>query len=199
VGHQLFLIRHGETAWSATGKHTGHTDVPLTDSGVDQARRAGRTLPLLRGTEAPARVLTSPRQRALDTARLAGLEPDEVSDELAEWDYGEYEGITTDEIRETVPGWTVWSHPILGGESAEQVGARADKVIEHLRALLEDTDVILVGHGHFSRVLVARWLGLRVCDGIHFALEPAAISVLGEERGRAQLKHLNVPPIQGAP
>jgi broad specificity phosphatase PhoE len=191
VAHQLYLLRHGQTEWSANGRHTGRTDIPLTPAGEDQARVAGAKLRALR--DGPALVLSSPRRRALRTAELAGLNVSETTEQLAEWDYGEYEGITTEQIRETVPSWTVWSHPVPGGESAERVAARADKVLDRVRSALADTDVILVGHGHFSRVLVARWLDQPPRFGVHFAIEPASITVLGDERGDAQIQHLNIP------
>jgi probable phosphoglycerate mutase len=191
VAHQIFLIRHGQTEWSLDGRHTGRTDVPLTPTGEVQARAAGVALATLR--DGPALVLSSPRRRATHTAELAGLKIDETTEELAEWDYGDYEGITTETIRETVPGWTVWSHPVPGGESAEQVAARADKVLERARAALAESDVILIGHGHFSRVLVARWLGESPSAGVRFAVDPASITVLGDERGEPQIQHLNLP------
>jgi broad specificity phosphatase PhoE len=192
VDHELFLLRHGQTEWSVNGRHTGRTDIPLTPAGENQARAAGLTLSTLR--KGPALVVSSPRQRAVRTAELAGLVVDETTEDLAEWDYGEYEGITTPQIRETVPGWTVWSGPIPGGETGAQVGARADKLLERVRAALADTEVILVGHGHFSRVLVARWLGLPAAAGVHFGLDPAGVSVLGDERGEPKIEHLNIPP-----
>ncbi|WP_020670540.1 acid phosphatase [Amycolatopsis nigrescens] len=195
MDHRLYLIRHGQTEWSVNGRHTGRTDIPLTPTGEEQARATGKTLEKLRDgpVTAPARVLASPRRRALATAELAGLAVDEVTEELAEWDYGDYEGITTEEIRETVPGWTIWSHPAPGGESAEQVAARADRLLAGVRETLADRDVILVGHGHFSRVLVTRWLGLPAVYGVHFGLDPAGATELGDERGTPQIKHLNVP------
>ncbi|HEX2132955.1 MAG TPA: histidine phosphatase family protein [Actinophytocola sp.] len=191
----LYLLRHGETEWSRTGRHTSVTDLPLTPAGERRAGDAGRLLGTMRGSTRPALVASSPRERSLRTAELAGLSVDSVTEDLAEWDYGEYEGLSTPHIRETVPGWTVWSHPSPGGETAEQVGARAARVVERVRAALSDGDVILVGHGHFSRVLVATWLGLPPAAGVHFALEAAAISVLGDERGEPQIKRLNVPPV----
>jgi broad specificity phosphatase PhoE len=192
VANRLFLLRHGQTEWSVDGRHTGRTDIPLTPAGEGQALAAGGTLRSLLG--GPSLVLSSPRDRALRTAALAGLRVDEVTEDLAEWDYGDYEGITTPQIRETVPGWTVWTHPVLGGESAEEVSARADKVLERARHDIEAGDVILVGHGHFSRVLVARWIGLPATAGVHFGLDAAGIAVLGDERGEPQIEHLNLPP-----
>jgi broad specificity phosphatase PhoE len=194
-GNTAYLLRHGQTDWSASEQHTGRTDVPLNTEGERQAREAGRLLRGLRGSARPAMVLSSQRSRALRTAELAGLTVDEVTEDLAEWDYGEYEGFTTAQIRERVPGWTVWTHPCPGGESADQIGARAAKIIERVRAVLPHGDVILVGHGHFSRVLVAGWIGLPVPSGVHFRLDAAGIAVLGEERGVPQVHRLNVPPV----
>lgn len=193
----VYLLRHGQTEWSESGRHTGRTDVPLTEEGERRAARAGRLLAALRGDEPLALVLSSPRTRAVRTAELAGLSVTEVSEELAEWDYGDYEGRTTPEIRQSVPGWTVWTHPCPGGETADQIGARAAKVAERVRAALPTGDVILVGHGHFSRVLVATWLGMPANAGVHFGLDAAGISVLGDERGVPQLRRLNVPSIHG--
>ncbi|WP_037068138.1 histidine phosphatase family protein [Pseudonocardia acaciae] len=187
-------MRHGETEWSATGRHTSHTDVPLTDAGRALAGDAGRVLAGLRGNEPFALELTSPRRRAVDTAALAGLAP-AVDERLVEWDYGEYEGRTTPEIREDVPGWTVWTHPMPGGETAEQVAARADDVLATARAA--NGDVILVGHGHFSRVLTARWLGLPAPAGVGFALDAGGLTVLGDERGRPRLDHVNLVALNG--
>ncbi|WP_116045738.1 acid phosphatase [Amycolatopsis palatopharyngis] len=192
--HRLYLIRHGKTEWSASGRHTGYTDIPLTEEGEKQAVAAGEALRSLRGDTTPVTVFASPRQRALRTAELAGLEVAEITEDLAEWDYGDYEGITTEEIRHTVPGWTVWSHPSPGGESAAQVSARADSVLDRVHEALRDIDVLLVGHGHFGRVVVARWLGLDAGSGVHFRLDPAGVTVLGHERGVPQIRQLNVLP-----
>jgi broad specificity phosphatase PhoE len=191
----VYLLRHGETEWSRTGRHTSTTDLPLTSIGERRAGDAGRLLGTMRGGERPALVASSPRTRALRTAELAGLSVDLVTEDLAEWDYGDYEGLSTPKIRETVPGWTVWTHPSPSGETAEQVGVRAARVIERARAALADGDVILIGHGHFSRVLVATWLTLEPRSGVHFGLDAAAITVLGDERGTPQVKRLNVPPV----
>jgi broad specificity phosphatase PhoE len=190
----VYLLRHGETEWSRTGRHTSTTDLQLTTTGERLAGDAGRLLGTMRGGSEPALVASSPRTRALRTAELAGLSVDLVTEDLAEWDYGDYEGMSTPQIRETVPGWTLWTHASPGGETAAQVGARASRVLERVRAALPDGDVILVGHGHFSRVLVATWLGLEPTAGVHFGLDAAAITVLGDERGTPQVKRLNVPP-----
>jgi broad specificity phosphatase PhoE len=189
---RMYLLRHGQTEWSRTGKHTGRTDVPLTERGRELAAAAGRLIAAVRGPERPALVLTSPRSRARDTARLAGLQADAVDERLAEWDYGAYEGRTTAEIRETVPGWTIWTHPCPGGETADEVGKRADAVLADAGAVLDRGDVVLVGHGHFSRVLVARWIGLPATEGVRFAMEAPSWAVLGHERGVPRLDHVNL-------
>jgi broad specificity phosphatase PhoE len=191
----VYLLRHGETEWSRNGRHTSRTDLALTPTGELRATEAGRLLGALRGGGQPALVASSPRTRALRTAELAGLSAGLVTEDLAEWDYGDYEGLSTPQIRETVPGWTVWTHECPGGETAAQVGARAMRVLERARAALPAGDVILVGHGHFSRVLVATWLGQDATSGVHFGLDAAAITVLGDERGVPQIKRLNVPPV----
>jgi probable phosphoglycerate mutase len=192
---RIFLLRHGETEWSANGRHTGRTDIPLTDAGRGLAEAAGTLLSAVRGSvpsgQPPAAVACSPMRRAKDTAALAGLEP-AIDQRLHEWDYGEYEGLTTPQIRATVPGWTVWTHPCPGGESADQVGARADEVLESYRARLDAGDVVLVGHGHFSRVLTARWLGLPANAGVGFQLDAGGLTVLGDERGVPRLDHVNL-------
>ncbi|GAB2664769.1 acid phosphatase [Saccharopolyspora gloriosae] len=193
--HKVFLLRHGETEWSSSGKHTGRTDIPLTPRGERLAAAAGRTLADLRST-APLIALASPRDRARRTAELAGFTP-EVEPLLAEWDYGDYEGRTTPQIREHVPEWTVWTHPSPGGESAADVTARADALLARVTAELGRGDVLLAGHGHFGRALIARWLGLPVTEGVRFALDPAGITVLGHERGVPQLERSNLPAAAG--
>jgi probable phosphoglycerate mutase len=186
---EVLLVRHGETEWSASGRHTGRTDIPLTDRGRAQARALGAAL----AGRSFALVLTSPLARAADTSRLAGLEAT-VDDDLREWDYGDHEGRTTPEIRKEDPGWTVWRGPLPGGERPEQVAARADRVIE--RILAAGGDVALFSHGHFLRVLTARWLELPAVEGRRFALDTATLSVLGTEREvRAVLRwNLVAPP-----
>ncbi|GAB2911660.1 acid phosphatase [Rhodococcus aerolatus] len=190
--HRVILLRHGQTEWSQSGQHTGTTDIPLTEDGVAQARAAADLVTALE-LDHPT-VITSPRRRATRTAELAGLDVDEQTEDLAEWDYGEYEGLTTPEIRETVPGWTVWTHPCPGGETAEQVQARADRILGRARAVLLDGDVVLVGHGHFSRALLARWVGMGVTAGIHFGMSPAGLAVLGQEHGQDQIVAMNITP-----
>ena len=173
----VVLVRHGETEWSRDGKHTGHTDVPLTDGGRQQARVVGEAL---RGRDF-ALVLASPLSRAFETCELAGFgDRAERRDYLMEWNYGAYEGRTTPEIREERPGWTLWRDGVPGGETIEQVEARVDRVIEEIRGA--DGDALLFAHGHVLRVLTARWLGLEPHAGRLFALDPATLSTLGHER-----------------
>jgi broad specificity phosphatase PhoE len=173
---EVWLVRHGETEWSRDHRHTSTTDLPLTPLG-EEAAAALR--PRLAG-EAFDLVLSSPRQRALRTAELAGRTDVEVDGDLVEWDYGDYEGVTTAEIRETVPGWTVWTHPVPGGETAEQVTVRLDRVVGRLRET--GGRALLFGHGHALRALSARWLGLPVSDGRLLRLDTSTVSVLGHER-----------------
>ena len=174
---EVVLVRHGETEWSRSGRHTGRTDVPLTDLGRHQAELLGRRLQ----GRSFALVLTSPLGRARETCRLAGLgEGALLRDELREWDYGEYEGITTPEIRSRRPDWFLWRDGCPGGETAAEVGARADRVVAELRAAGGDCAVF--GHGHMLRVLAARWLGLPPGEGRLLGLSTAALSVLGYER-----------------
>ncbi len=174
-GPELWLVRHGETEWSRSGKHTSPTDLPLTDRGEEVARSLRDRLSQVEFDL----VLTSPRQRARRTAELAGF-PDPVADEdLVEWTYGDYEGVTTEEIRESVPGWTVWSHPSPGGETPDQVSARLDRVLARAQ---EHDRVLAFGHGHALRALVVRWIGRPVDEGRLFALDTATVSVLGHER-----------------
>lgn len=173
---QVWLARHGETEWSRDGKHTSTTDLPLTDDGV----RAAEALADRLSGETFALVLTSPMSRARETARLAGFPDAEVCEDLMEWRYGDYEGVTTPEIRTSVPGWTVWSHEMPGGETAQEIGDRIDRVIARLREV--DGPSLVFGHGHSLRVLTARWLDQEVADGRHFKLDTATVSVLGWER-----------------
>jgi probable phosphoglycerate mutase len=176
VTDELWVIRHGETEWSRDGRHTSRTEVELTPEGEQTARElAGR----LDGVTFDL-VLTSPRLRARRTAELAGFADAHVEVDLAEWDYGDYEGVTTAEIREDVPGWTVWTQPCPGGETADQVSRRLDRVVATVRT--HGGRVLVFSHGHASRALAARWLGLPVADGRHFLLGTATISVLGYER-----------------
>ena len=173
---ELWLVRHGETEWSRDGRHTSVTDLPLTESGVVVAKTLAERLD---GLEFGL-VLTSPRQRARRTAELAGFAGARPEPDLVEWDYGDYEGLTTEQIRESVPGWTVWTHPCPGGESAEQVAARLDRVVAEVRAY--DGRALVFGHGHALRALAARWVGQPASDGRLFRLDTATVSTLGYER-----------------
>lgn len=174
---ELWLIRHGETEWSRSGAHTGRTDLPLTDAGSREAQHIARELA---GRKFPL-VLTSPLQRARETCRLAGYgDVAEVEPNLQEWDYGDYEGRSTAQIREQRPGWSLWTDGFPNGETIEQVAARADAILD--RAARATGDVALFGHGHILRILTTRWLGLPPADARLFALGTASISTLGYER-----------------
>ncbi|MEU5863982.1 MULTISPECIES: histidine phosphatase family protein [unclassified Nonomuraea] len=190
---EMLLLRHGATEWSTVGKHTGRTDLPLTPDGEAQARALA---PLVKeGTFGLA--LVSPAQRARRTAELAGLTDYEVDPDLWEWDYGGYEGITSVEIRKTRPGWYLWRDGVIPGdaehpgESAAEVAARADRVIE--RARRAEGRVVLVAHGHFLRVLAARWLGLDAADGRLLRLDTGTYSRLGFEHSEPVLLSWNSP------
>ena len=184
---EVLLVRHGETEWSASGQHTGRTDIPLTERG----RRQGELLRAALAGRRFALVLTSPLARATETCALAGLDGvAQARQELAEWDYGVFEGRTTRDIRTEIPGWSVWNHEVPEGESAADVGERVDAVILEARAV--DGDVALFAHGHVLRVLTARWLGLAPAEGRLFALDTATISALGYERETAVLRRWNV-------
>jgi broad specificity phosphatase PhoE len=184
----VFAIRHGETEWSLNGRHTGTTDIPLTDNG----RRLAELLrPALSGRTF-ALVLVSPLQRARETCELAGVAAHAIIDpDLVEWNYGKYEGLTPKEIARQAPGWLIFRDGCPGGETPEQVGARADRVVARARAV--EGDVALFAHGHVLRVLVARWLGLPPGAGQHFLLDTGTLSVLADYRGIPALKTWNAP------
>jgi broad specificity phosphatase PhoE len=187
-GGRVFAIRHGETAWSLSGQHTGTTDIPLTDNGRRLAARMGPVL----GREVFALVLTSPLQRARETCELAGLGARAVLDpDLVEWNYGQYEGLTPEQINEKAPGWLIFRDGCPGGETPEQVGTRADRIIARARAA--SGDVVLFAHGHVLRVLVARWLGLSPAAGQHFLLDTGTLNVLGYYREIPAVKVWNAP------
>jgi broad specificity phosphatase PhoE len=188
MGH-LILVRHGETEWARDGRHTGRTDVPLTPHGEEQASSLA---PLL-AERRIAVTLVSPAKRARRTAELADLSGAETDERLWEWDYGAYEGRTTPEIRAERPGWYLWRDGVVGGETAEQVGARVDGVLDRVRPSLADGDVVLVAHGHVLRVLTARWLGLPPDAGRLFALSTGTLSTLGTEHGEPVISSWNVP------
>lgn len=183
---ELVLIRHGETEWSKSRHHTGRTDIPLTTHGRQQAIHIAAAI----GTFEFSHVFASPLSRAWETAELIGLNP--VADnDLLEWDYGKYEGTTTAETREEIPGWSVWTHPIIDGESIDDVGARTDALIERMLDL--NGHIALVAHAHILRVLGARWLGLPALEGRRFALDTTTISILGWERENRVVLRWNDP------
>lgn len=191
----VVLARHGATEWSEDGRHTSTTDLPLTEQG----RADGLALAPLLGRRAFALVASSPRARALDTCRLAGLDQGvEVWDELVEWDYGDYEGITTADIQVDRPGWELFRDGCPGGESPAQVGARADAVINRIRAVSgepSEGDVVLFSHGHFLRVLAARWVGWPVEAGLHLLLDTGTLSELDAKRGDPVIRRWNAPVV----
>ena len=192
---ELILVRHGETEWSAAGRHTGRTEVPLTARGED-ATRALR--PALAQRDIVA-VFTSPASRAQRTAELAGLDDTKQDPDLWEWDYGGYEGRTTPEIRSERPGWYLWRDGVVAGnaehpgETVEHVGSRTDAVLRRVRPLLSDGDVALVAHGHVLRVLTARYLGLEPAAGRLFRLDTGTLSLLGTEHGEPVIQGWNIP------
>jgi broad specificity phosphatase PhoE len=178
---ELYVARHGETAWSLSGQHTGRTDLPLTERGERQARALGERL---RGYTVAA-VRTSPSQRAVRTGQIAGFDDmAEIDPDLAEWDYGQYEGRRTAEILQERPDWQLFRDGCPGGESPQQVGARADRVIQRVRAI--DGNALIFSSGHISRVLAARWLGLEPAGGRYLLLGTASLSVLGYEHNLAE-------------
>ncbi len=189
------LIRHGETEWSANRQHTSYTDLDLTADGERQARALKTFLAGRRFT----RVLASPRARALRTARLAGLTVDGTDPDLAEWNYGEYEGRTTADIHGDRPAWNIWTDGSPGGESPAEIGRRLDRVLDRVALLLDSGDVALVGHAHSLRVLGARWIGLPPAAGGLLRLDTATVSVLGHEHGRQVIRRWNqsAPPPPG--
>jgi probable phosphoglycerate mutase len=189
---QIYLIRHGETDWSRSGRHTGVSDIPLTGHGREQAQRLRVEL----ATKNFALVLTSPLRRARETCELAGLAARAgIDPDLMEWNYGDYEGLTSEQIHAHRPEWTIFDDGGgAGGETPEQVGARVDRVIERVRA--SSGDVALFAHGHVLRVLAARWLGMAPRAGAHFLLDTATLSVLDSYRGVPALKHWNVAPAE---
>ena len=185
---QVYIIRHGETAWTLTGQHTGLTDLPLTEAGERNARRLADRLKGLTFR----RVLTSPLQRAAQTCELAGFgSVAEIDPDLVEWNYGEYEGLTLKQIHEVVPGWLIFRDGCPGGEMPEQVGARVDRVIARSRAV--DGDIAPFGHGHMLRVFVARWIGLPPGGGQHFLLNTGTLCVLGYYRKIPAVRIWNGP------
>jgi broad specificity phosphatase PhoE len=193
----LILLRHGETEWSKAGQHTGRTDIPLIPAGE---AAAAALAPLLTQRDVVA-VFTSPAQRAVWTAELAGLADAKPDPDLWEWDYGGYEGLTTREIQEHRPGWDLWRDGVIAGDAAHpgeivrQVGERVDRVLRRVEPLLADGDVALVAHGHVLRVLTARYLRLEPTAGRLFRLDTGTISTLGDEHGNPVILSWNVPPV----
>lgn len=194
-GHRLLLLRHGETEWSLSGQHTGRTDLELTETGRRQAVAARGTL--ARQQLDDPLVICSPRRRAQRTAELAGLHVDEISDDLAEWDYGRYEGLTTAQIRESESDWLIWTHGSAGGETVAQVSDRADRAVASALRQLVSRDVVFVGHGHFSRAVITRWLELPLTQGSRFGMTTASIAVCGFEHGIRQLAELGLTGPRG--
>lgn len=185
---RIFLIRHGETAWSLSGQHTSITDIPLTENGRMLARQLAQVL----GKVVFARIFTSPLQRARETCELAGLGARaEIDSNLMEWNYGDYEGLTPQEVEARAPGWMLFRDGCPGGESPEDVSRRVDLVIERVRAM--ESDIALIAHGHFFRVFAARWIGLSAWAGCHFLLNTATLSILGYYRGIPAIERWNAP------
>jgi len=185
-GPQIVLVRHGETEWSKNGKHTSYSDIPLTLEGERQAISLKSEL----SNWNFKLILCSPRQRARRTCELAGFrDRAEITEDLTEWNYGEFEGITTKGIRETEPGWTVFTHPTPGGETPEQVAERCDRIITRLKNLQDDA--LLFAHSHVLRVLIARWLELPPMDGRHFVIQTGVLNILSYEHESTVLLSLN--------
>ncbi|MFJ3034532.1 probable phosphoglycerate mutase [Curtobacterium sp. 314Chir4.1] len=192
---ELVLVRHGETEWSKSGQHTGRTDIPLTDNGIEQAKRAGRYL----ADRTFALALSSPLQRARDTAALVGVDPD-LDEDLYEWDYGAYEGLTTPQIKVLRHGpWDLWTDGVPAGdtpgENAAEVRVRVERILDRARPVLADgQDAIVVAHGHVLRALGAAWIRLAPQDGAVLKLGTASVSVLGYEHGRPVIDTWNLQP-----
>jgi broad specificity phosphatase PhoE len=189
--HRLVLLRHGETEWSKSGQHTGCTDLDLTDNGRAQAVAARPGLADLH-LDNP-KVISSPRRRAVETAELAGLTVDEKSELLAEWDYGSYEGVTTAQIHQSRPDWSIWTHGCPDGETVAQVSHRADRAVALALEYMASRDVVFVGHGHFSRSVITRWVQLPLVEGSRFGMAPASVALGGFEHGIRQLSALGYP------
>ena len=188
--HRLVLLRHGETEWSKSGQHTSTTDLDLTEHGRAQAKLAARTIEHL-GLDNPL-VVSSPRRRAVATAELAGLTVDEVSPLLSEWNYGDYEGLTTPQIRTEIPDWLLWTYGCPGGESVDQVSMRADQAVSYALEHMVDRDVVFAGHGHFSRSVVTRWVEQPLREGARYGFGAASVAVCGFEYGLRQLSALGL-------
>ena len=187
MADRLTVVRHGETEWSLSGQHTSHTDLPLTEEGRDQARRDADAL----AGVGYSLVLCSPLLRARETCRLCGFEAAaQLTDDLREWDYGDYEGLTSVEIRERDPGWDLWTQGCPGGESPAEVGARVDRLLARVAA--SEGEVLAFAHGHILRVVAARWCEMQVAAGARFALVTAGIGVLGHEHDTQVLERWSI-------
>jgi broad specificity phosphatase PhoE len=185
---QLLLVRHGQTPWSVLGRHTGRTDIELTDAGREEARATARTL----SDWTIDRVFSSPLSRARDTAGLVGLTPEiEIDSDLVEWNYGDYEGKRTADVRLDIPEWSVWTHPMAGGESLDEVSARVDAFLERVEQLRPLGNVAVFAHGHVLSIMIARWCGLAPIEGRRFALATATVSLLGAHRDDRVVRALN--------
>ena len=190
MSRQLWLLRHGATEWALNGRHTGSTDLPLLPEGEAEARALGPVL----SQQQFAAVFSSPLQRAQRTCELAGLgDQMQICDDIIEWNYGDYEGITTATIRESIPEWTVWSHGCPNGEDPPEVEARCARAISTALAIPEDGDVALFAHGHILRALAGTWLGLGATGGQLMKLGTASVSILGWERGTPTIQRWNAP------
>jgi broad specificity phosphatase PhoE len=192
AGPVVVLVRHGETEWSRNGQHTGRTDVDLTAAGVEQARATTALIRTVLGGEDPVRVISSPRRRALRTAELAGYRPDEVTEAAAEWDYGTLEGLTSDQIAQRYPDWSIWSGPVPGGEDAAAVSARFDNLLDEISVYRDLGTTLVFSHGHAIRCLAARWLREPITAGRNYALATGAVSALGLEHGRPVIVRWNL-------
>lgn len=188
-GTLVWLVRHGETEWSTAGRHTGRTDLPLTDLGRRQAKAIGDLV----GEVKDAYVLCSPLERARDTAELAGFRVDAIDADLTEWDYGDYEGLTSAQIRADRPGWELWTDGAPGGERPDDVARRADRVLDRARQLVPARTVVLVAHGHICRMIAARWIGMAPAGGRHLLLGTAAPSLLAAQYGVPVIDRWNLP------
>jgi broad specificity phosphatase PhoE len=186
----LVVIRHGETEWSRSGRHTGRSDLPLTSAGEQQAVSVGAVIRAVLGPRPPALVISSPRQRARRTAELAGYPPDELSEDAAEWDYGDLEGLTSAEIGQRHPDWSIWTGPVPGGEDADEVSARIDRLLQHVAAA--GSPVLVFSHGHAGRCLAARWLAEPVASGQHYRLDTGGVGTLGFEHDRPVIVQWNL-------
>lgn len=196
VGPAVILVRHGETEWSRSGQHTGRTDIDLTAVGIEQARAAGALVTALLAGASPSLVISSPRTRAVRTAELAGFPATELSDDAAEWDYGDFEGRTSAEIRRSHPGWTIWKGPVPGGEDAAAVTVRVDRLLARVHEVRATATgpVLIFSHGHASRCVAARWLREPVTFGSHLSIGTGSASALGFEHGRPAIARWNIDP-----